>query len=165
MRETNRIVINTGPIIALIAASGDLEILRQLYDQVLVPNEVAQEVLAGGDLGFGISQFTEASWLCRQSTDLVISPFLQNILDRGEASVIQLALSENIGMVCIDETLGRRAARLNGLQLTGSVGILLRAKLEGHLVSVKTALERMRMHGIWLSEKVMHVALREAGEL
>lgn len=165
MRETKRIVINTGPILALIAASGDLEILRRLYDEVLVPNEVAQEVLAGGQLGFGISQFTAASWLCRWSTDLDISPFLQNTLDRGEASVIQLALSENIGTVCIDETPGRRAARLNGLQLTGSAGILLRAKREGHIVSVKAALEQMRMHGIWLSEKVVQVALREAGEL
>lgn len=165
MLEAKRVVINTGPIIALVAACGDLEILRPLYEKVVVPLEVVQEVMAGGSGAFAVTQFNDASWLCRWSSEIVVSPFLQNTLDRGEAAVIQLALSENIDMVCIDETIGRRAARLNGLQLTGSVGILLRAKREGHLASVKTALERMRMHGIWLSEKVLQVALREAGEL
>lgn len=41
-----KIVINTGPIIALIAALGELEILKKIYSKVIVPQEVSQEILA-----------------------------------------------------------------------------------------------------------------------
>ncbi|WP_216594172.1 hypothetical protein [Synechococcus sp. PCC 6312] len=57
-----------------------------------------------------------------------MAPYLLNSLDSGEAAVIQLALNQNIQTVCIDETSGRRIARLNGLNVTGSIGILLKLK-------------------------------------
>jgi predicted nucleic acid-binding protein len=69
-------------------------------------------------------------------TPLNISPLLLNSLDLGEAAVIQLAINENIQTVCIDEAAGRRVARLSGLSLTGTIGILLRAKKEGYPISV-----------------------------
>lgn len=47
MPNTKTIVINTGPTIALVAAVGDLSLLELLYDRVLVPFEVCQEILAG----------------------------------------------------------------------------------------------------------------------
>jgi len=165
MPERKRIVINTGPIIALVAACGDLRMLPLLYEKVLVPFEVAREVRAGGQNGFAVKQFEAAVWLDLWPSEINVSPFLRNTLDSGEAAVIQLALNENISTVCIDEALGRRSARLNGLKLTGSVGILLRAKQEGHIASVRLALTRMRDHGIWLSETVSQAALRESGEL
>ena len=159
-----RIVINTGPLLALIAALGDLSILKSLYKEVLVPAEVGCEILAGGTSGFGVPQFIDASWLNKCEIEQTIPLFLANTLDRGEASVIQLALSEGIKTVCIDEVVGRRAARLNGLSLTGSVGIILRAKREGLLPSVSDAVHKMQKNGIWLSDKVIDFAFRQSGE-
>ena len=51
MPETERIVIDTAPLISLVAALGDLKVLQSLYSQVLVPFEVCQEILAGGSSG------------------------------------------------------------------------------------------------------------------
>ncbi|WP_230968540.1 hypothetical protein [Nostoc sp. WHI] len=103
MLETNIIVINTAPLISIIAAIGDLRILQSLYTQVLVPFEVCQEILVGGARGFGVSEFEDAHWLQKLQIPLNnISPFLLNSLDLGEASVIQLALNENIQTVCMD---------------------------------------------------------------
>ncbi len=82
----------------------------------------------------------------------------------GEAAVIQLALEENIQTVCIDEAVGRRIARLNGLSLTGSIGILLRAKSSGYPLKMQQAIQRMPNRGIRLSSKVIAFALRQAGE-
>ena len=45
------------------------------------------------------------------------------------------------------------------------MGILLRAKREGHIVSIRTVIERMRTHGIWLSERVVQFVLQQSGEL
>ncbi|AVH67466.1 DUF3368 domain-containing protein [Nostoc sp. 'Peltigera membranacea cyanobiont' N6] len=163
MPNTEIIVINTAPIISLVAALGDLDVL-QLYTQVLVPFEVCQELLVGGASGFAVAEFEAATWLKKWPTPLNISPFLLNSLDLGEASVIQLALNESISTVCIDETVGRRIARLSGLNLTGSIGILLRAKQEGYPVLMRQAIERMINRGIRLSETVIAVALRQAEE-
>ena len=92
------------------------------------------------------------------------APILMKSLDKGEAAVIQLAQNENIQTVCIDEAIGRRIARLSGLSVTGSIGVLLRAKREGYPISLREATQRMRQKGVWLSEQVVAFALNQAGE-
>ena len=109
------IVINTGTLLALIAAWGGLQPLQPLYRRVLVPWEVGEEIRRGGVAGFGIAEFEAAGFLQRQAAPVSITPFLRNSLDLGEAAVIQLALNGGIETVCIDETAGRRMARLHRL--------------------------------------------------
>lgn len=163
MPSIQDLVINTGPIIAIVAAWGDLRVL-QLYRRVWVPLEVCKEISAGGAAQFAVAEFKAAHWLKKRTQPLSIAPVLLNTLDRGEAAVIQLALDENIETVCIDEAAGRRMARLNDLSVTGSIGILLRAKSEGYQFLMREAIERMKAHGVWLSDRVIAFALTQAGE-
>lgn len=165
MPETSEIVINTSPLIALVAAWGDLTRLNALYEQVWVPHEVCQEILRGGPRQFAVPEFEQATGLKKQTAPLSVSPFLLNSLDLGEASVIQLALNQAISTVCIDEAVGRRVARLSGLSLTGSVGILLKAKHQDASFSVRAAIARMLSHNIRLSQTVINFALTQAGEM
>lgn len=164
MPSTSQIIINTSPLITLVAAMGDLKILESLYTDVFIPFEVYQEILIGGKTGFAVNEFQSASWLQKESSPLTISPFLFNSLDLGEASVIQLALNKNISTFCIDEAVGRRIARLSGLSVTGSMGILLRAKREGYPLSIKEAIKKMLNHNIYLSQTVIDFVIQEAGE-
>lgn len=156
------IVTNTTPLIALTAATGSLDILRSLYTRVVVPYEVAEEIKAGGKDAFGLDVFEQASWLEINRIPVVLPPYLQNSLDRGEASVIQTALQEGIELACIDEVAGRRIARLSKLSITGSIGILLKAKSMGYPLSIPEAINRMRVRGIWLSERVVRFALEHS---
>lgn len=164
MPETKEIVINTTPILSLIAATGTLDMLPMLYSRVWVPWEVCREIHVGGSDGFAVSEFQQADWLYKQSQPVTIPVLLRNSLDAGEAAVIQLALQEGIPLVAIDENVGRRFARLSGLTLTGSIGILLKAKRLGYPVKITDAVRRMRQRGIWLSDTVVEFAVREAGE-
>ena len=164
MPEPKELIINTTPIIALIAATGSLDMLPLLYHRVWVPFEVCREIEAGGADGFASAEFTRADWLHKQNQAVSVSLLLQNSLDTGEAAVIQLALQQGISLVAIDETVGRRFARLSGLTVTGSIGILLQAKKRGYSLSMLEAVRRMRQRGIWLGDKVVEFALREAGE-
>jgi predicted nucleic acid-binding protein len=157
-----KLVINTCPILALVAATGDLRVLQPLYEQVIVPWEVSQEISAGGPDSYAVKEFDEAEWLLKMQSPTEIPALLRNSLDAGEASVIQLAVSEGVRTVCIDETVGRRIARLSGLSVTGSLGILLRAQREGFEVSIQEAIERMRAKGIWLSERVAMFAVKQS---
>jgi predicted nucleic acid-binding protein len=147
-------------LLALIAGYGDLSFLKKIYKRVLVPFEVCLEIEAGGTTAFGLNEFVQSDFIEKQTVPLEIVQFLKNSLDLGEASVIQLALNQNISTVCIDEAVGRRIARLNGLCLTGSIGVLLRAKSKGIDFSMSEAIERMQSNGIYLSEKVINFALR-----
>lgn len=162
MPKTKQIVINTSPILALIAALGDLSILTSLYQDVFVPLEVSPEIIKGGKSGFGINEFQAVSGLRKLEKFQNISPLLLNSLDLGEASVIQYALDRSIDTVCIDEAVGRRIARLSNLTLTGSVGILIKANQEGFEFSMEEAIANMLKHGIRLSQTVIDVALRES---
>jgi predicted nucleic acid-binding protein len=164
MPEKKVIVINTGPLIALAAATGSLDILQQIYSRVIVPFEVAEEIMAGGQTGFAVPEFQAATFLDKQPHPTTIGTFLHNTLDTGEASVIQTALDFGILTVCIDEAVGRRIARLNGLLVTGSLGILLRAKAEGFPLSVSTMIDNMQRHGIWLAKNLAEAAIKLAGE-
>jgi len=92
-------------------------------------------------------------------------PFLLNALDKGEASVIQLAVNKGITTVCIDEVAGRRIARLLNLKLTGSLGILIRAKKEGFPVIILDCIKKMREKGIFISGELENRALMLSGEI
>ncbi len=59
MPRPQEIVINTGPIIALVAALDDLAILKSLYRKVHVPFEVGVEIMASGANGFSVSQYEQ----------------------------------------------------------------------------------------------------------
>lgn len=157
--STKVVVINTTPLIALTAAIGNLDVLRTLYTRVVVPYEVAEEIRAGGRDAFGLDVFEQASWLEIKLNPVILQPYLRNSLDCGEASVIQTAIQESVQLVCIDEMVGRRIARLSGLNLTGSIGILLKARSMGYPLSIPEALDRMRARGIWLSQSVIRFAL------
>lgn len=164
MPDSKEIVINTTPILSLITATGSLDVLKILYHRVWVPLEVCHEVQKGGASGLGISEFTQAKFLYKQAEPVHIPPLLRNSLDIGEASVIQTALNHDIKLVAIDETVGRRYANLSGLTLTGTLGILLRAKQSGYPLKMTDAIKQMQQQGIWLSTDLIKTALRMACE-
>lgn len=160
MPDNNKtIVTNTSPLIGLVAAWGTLEPLDELYHSVIVPKEVADEILSGGSSNFAVREFRAANFLNVLTQSTALSPFLSNSLDQGEAAVIQLALNRNIETVCIDESIGRRVARMNGLILTGSIGILARYKQELQPdFSLVQAVEKMQGQGIRLGEQIKQFA-------
>jgi hypothetical protein len=79
MPETQEIVINTGPIIALVAAMGDLSVLT-IYRKVWAPLEVGLEIGAGGAAQFALAEFNAASWLQKSEQPIRIAADLLNTL-------------------------------------------------------------------------------------
>lgn len=157
------LVADTGPLVAL-GGIGRLELLRTLYDAVLVPNAVHLEVLAGGTRAVGLSDYKRMNWI-----DVVevnnIDPSLLALLDEGEAAVIALARLHGANSVLIDEQKARKIARsIYGLHVLGSVRVLLDAKRQGLLEDVGAALLGMRDNGYHLHENIVRRALSEAGE-
>jgi len=85
------------------------------------------------------------------------------MLGPGESEAIALAAQHPGALVVLDDLRARRVARDMGLRLTGTVGVLLRAKREGLLTSVSSALARAESVGFRVSIALRDEALRLAG--
>ncbi|WP_200345289.1 DUF3368 domain-containing protein [Halochromatium glycolicum] len=139
---------------------GQLGLLVRLFDRVLVPKTVAEELTAKQD-----SQATRLpNELVTVGPTTALDPLLTEMLDPGEAGVIHTALAERLLQVLIDERKGRKLARLYGLQVFGTARLLVEAKRGGLLASVTQSMEAMRSNGYWIDDKILDWAATVAGE-
>ena len=158
------VVVNSTPIITL-AIVDRLSLLQSLYGTVLIPSAVEQEVLAGGPNRAGAPQLAAAPWIKAVSLKDPRRADLLSDLDRGEAEVIALAQERDADLVVIDERLGRRHARRLGLPLTGTLGVLLKAKTRGLIPEIAPLLETIRREGVRLGDALVEEVLVIAAEV
>ena len=151
------VVSDTSPITALLTIQ-KIDLLRLLYGDVKIPMAVARELLAYHDR---LPDFIQA-------VPVNESPLLDQLkeqLDRGEAEAIVLAKELHADILLIDESLGRKAARLERLPIIGLMGILLIAKKKGLVASMRDLIDRLETEaGFYLSRQVKEKILSVAGE-
>jgi hypothetical protein len=152
-----------------LALLGRLELLRECYGDVLIPPAVWKEVVKQGHGRAGAREVEEAArsgWLKVESpTNELLLRLLKRDLDDGEAEAIALTVEREAEVVLLDESHARRKAAVYGLQKTGVVGLLIRAKVEGKLPSLRQELDRLRQEaGFWISENLYQQALTAVGE-
>lgn len=157
------VVVNATPVIGL-ALINRLDLLQHLYGEVLVPPSVRAEVLAGGPASPGFVELQRAEWILVTELQDPRRADLLSDLDRGEAEVIALAQELNATLVIVDERLARRHARRLGLKLTGTLGVLLKAKERGLVTAVKPLIDQLQRGGFRLADFVITEALQLAGE-
>jgi len=102
---------------------------------------------------------TEVTPLASDTSIPLVTDFGQ-----GEAEVIALGLENPDSRLILDDTLARRIARLHKLQLTGKVGVIVRAKQVGLLTAVSPLLSALREARLWLSDALVTQVLHQAGE-
>lgn len=159
-----RVVSNTSPLI-LLSKIERLELLIQLYGEILVPPAVFAEIeeKPGPEVD-AIRRVKEAGQIRVQS---VADGDLRDVpaeLGPGERESIALALGTGAELILLDDQEGRVLARRRGLAVSGTVGVLVEAKIRGHLASVRTELDRLVDVGFWLAESLYDRVLREVGE-
>jgi len=156
--------LDTGVLITLAAATGSWRVLDALGCPIVVTQTVMDEI-RNGPQGSPGADTPLADCMSVWNEELEISPWLLGVLDQGEASVIALALAQRWPEVAIDESVGRSVAKTSRLRLTGSLGLLIRAKRKGYPVTIAEAIARIRTAGIWIGADVEQAALRLAGEV
>lgn len=137
------IVSNTSPISNL-AKVGQINLLEQLYETVLIPTAVYEELIDERAGETVITAVQSAAWLKIQSVqNQLLVGMLRSIINLGEAEAIALAVEVNATRLLIDERLGRQAAAEQGLRITGVFGILLAAKQQGLIATVKPIMDNL----------------------
>lgn len=155
-----QLVVNTGPLIAL-GRIDAFEVVGQLPIKFIAPPQVAGEIEAGSRLGH---PFTMPGWIDVQPLSRPLARVSVATLDEGEAAVIQLAMERTIETVCIDEWRGRRAAVAAGLRVTGSLGLLGRAKRLGLIEIVRPWVAKLDAAGIHYHRDLLARFLAAMGE-
>jgi predicted nucleic acid-binding protein len=162
------VVSNTSPILAL-SVIGHLDLLKVQFGEVLIPEAVQAELKAETDFRGtkDIRQALKEGWLKVQFVQNIhLAQALAMELDYGEAEAIALALEIESQDILLDESDGRAKARAMGLQVVGVLGILLRAKNNGWIVSLKTVIESLRSEaGFFITADLEHAILKQAGEM
>jgi predicted nucleic acid-binding protein len=159
------IVSNASPLINL-ARINKLDVLRQLYGELLVPEAVWQEVVVKGAGQSGAEQVETAAWIQRaQVTNRALVQGLSQDLDAGEAESIALALEVKAQLLLMDERLGRETARHLGLRYLGLIGVLIEAKRRGLIDRVEPMLVALRVQaGFRISDELYERVLYDEGE-
>ena len=155
-----RIVINTGPLIAL-ARMDALDVAGQLPYQFICPSQVRGELDEGASLGY---ETIAPAWLTVISVSASVSSLSVAALDEAEAAVIQLALEEGLKLVSIDEVKGRRIAAALGLRVVGSLGLVARAKTLGIIPAIRPLIEKAMRDGIYYRDDLVELVLSSVGE-
>jgi predicted nucleic acid-binding protein len=156
------VVLNNTPLVALWAI-GRLDLLRDLFREVLIPRAVEDEFLAV-ETAARQRALNDAPWVKSVPLAQPRRALVYAGLDQGEAEVLTLAEEREARLVIIDERRGRRFAERMGIPLTGSLGILLLAKEAGLIDSVSVWLSKLQEAGLFLAPSLILKTLEIAGE-
>lgn len=159
-------VSNASPLINL-ARIGRLDVLRDLYRELLIPEAVRQEVVVEGEGKPGAMEVARSDWIITQqvSNDEEVK-LLRFDLDAGEAASIVLALEQDADLLLMDDRMGRKLAEHMGLIYTGTVGALIEAKKTGIIESIEPILEDLRDRaGFRMTDSLINHALTLADEM
>ena len=156
----HKVIANTTPLIAL-ANIDRLELLHVLYGTIMVPQAVIDEIVREP----AKQRVQNASWI---KVEAIRDPSQKDIfrarLHAGEVEVIILAREQKADLLIMDDDAAKKTAKFLGFNVTGTLGILLKAKREGYLEKVEPIMNEMIHDGLFISDTVKRFVLKEAGE-
>jgi predicted nucleic acid-binding protein len=155
-------VANASPIIVL-AKAGYLDLLKNLPHELLIPEIVANEILAGPESD-PARQALEAGW----GTRIPSEPFPEDLLEwglgPGETSVLAAARLRPKSHAILDDGAARSCAKTFGIPLLGTLGVILRAKIRGQIPIASEVIRAVHAAGLHLDERTIRSALAGIGE-
>ena len=145
-----KVIVNSTPLISLCKV-GLLDLLKKQYGEITIPEAVFHEVCKKNDTVR--EQISSADWIhIERITETKSKKMYKAKLHDGEVEVMILA-QEQQGehLVIIDDGPARKTAEYLGLNLTGTIGVLIKAKMNGHIDAVMPVIKEMERHGIYMS--------------
>jgi predicted nucleic acid-binding protein len=154
MPLNSEIVISDTSCLILLYKIDELELLDKLSKNVFITPSIKSE--------FGQKL---PDWIkVKEPSDTHYQKILEMDLDEGEASAIALSFEMDNSILILDDLKGRKIADKLNLRYSGTFGLLLRAKQEGIIVSIKPILDKIRNTNFRFSEKLFDSILEQSGE-
>lgn len=158
-----KVIANSTPLIVL-CGIGRLDILKKMYQEIYIPSAVFREITLKND--FVCEQVCLAKeWIhVEQIHDYSERKMYKAKLHDGEVEVMILAQEQKADLLILDDNAAKKTAKYLGLKVTGTLGVLVKAKQQGIIECVRPLLTEMQRNGFYVSRTVESIVLEQAGE-
>ena len=155
------VISDTSPISNLIQI-GRLELLKELFGEIIIPPFVAVEIDNLSQFGVDLTAYHSAQWITIKSPkNLNFVRELEDDLDKGESEAIAVSREINADLLIIDERLGTKKAQEFGLNTIGLLGCLIQAKQNSIIPLVKPIIEELEnIAGFYIGKKLRNRILQ-----
>ena len=150
----HRTIISDTSCLILLANIGELDLLHEVYGQIITTIDIANEY------GEKLPDWVEI----KEVKDKYRQRILEMQIDKGKSSAITLALETSDCTLILDDYKARRMAEQLHLSYTGTIGVIIKAKLLGLIPSIKPLLDKIRQTNFRVSVDIELQALKEANE-
>lgn len=150
-----KVIISDTSCLILLDKVGELKLLNKLFGQIIITQEIAREFNKELPDWFTIEEPTNKTY----------QKILEASLDKGEASAIAFAIEQTDCLLIIDDYKGRKYAEQLGIKITGTLGVIIDAKLNGHIESVKPMLDKIKETDFRLTAELEKKTLEKANEV
>lgn len=159
-----KVVVNTTPLIAL-SHVGQLDLLRRLYGEIIIPEAVYRELSVKTESVCKKAVDSSLDWIRigKIKNQLAKSMYKTQLHD-GEVEVMILSKEIGADVVLIDGANAKKHAKYLDLPVTGTLGILIKARQKGYVEELKPILDQMVQNGIYISQSVIQMCLEQVGE-
>lgn len=157
----DKVIINSTPVIGL-ANIGRLDVLRQMYGTIIIPQAVFDEIKSPS-----VQRQVNANrdWIrVEQINDASQKQMYRAKLHAGEVEVMILAQEKKADLVILDDNAAKKTAKFLGLRVIGTLGILVLAKKRGYIKEVSPVLDALKRDGFFVSDDLCDLVLRQADE-
>ena len=159
-----KVVVNTTPLIAL-SHVGQLDILKKLYGGIIIPKAVYRELSVKTESTCKKAVDRSLEWIRVENIkNQMAKTMYKTQLHDGEVEVMILSKEIAADVVIIDDSNAKKHAKYLGLPVTGTLGVLIKAKREGLINELKPILYQMTENGIYISQSLIELCLKQVGE-
>ncbi|NKQ35501.1 MAG: DUF3368 domain-containing protein [Chloroflexi bacterium] len=146
-------ITNTSPLLYLYRI-GQIDLFPQVFEDVLTVPAVVAELHTGREKGYDVPRPKDYAWLQVVSPQSVPAEWLAGDLGKGELETMALALEHRESIVVLDDGLARRTAQKAGLNVWGTLRVLLEARKYGRLPQMAEIIDALRESGMWISDDI-----------
>lgn len=159
-----KIIVNSTPLIAL-NRIGKLDLLKGIYNEIIIPHAVYEEVIVESNLR-DMNDFIKESGFIKimEIRNHEAKKLFVTSLHKGEVEVMILAKEIDADLCIIDDLLARRYAKYYNLTITGTIGVILKAKELGKIEVVRPIINELIDSGIYIDTKLYDRVLEISGE-
>jgi predicted nucleic acid-binding protein len=147
-------IISDTSCFIILAKVDELELLQKVYGEIITTPDIAAE------FGEALPLWVEIVAVA----DKAKQQLLEIQIDKGESSAIALAIEIPNSTLILDDYKARKIAEQLGINFTGTIGVIIKAKLKGIISSIKPILKKIKETDFRLSIEIELQALKESGE-
>lgn len=161
----HKVVVNTTPLIAL-SHVGQISVLKKLYGEIIIPEAVYKELSVKTESVCKKAVDSSLDWIrVEKIKNLMARDMYKTQLHDGEVEVMILSKEIAADVVIIDDANAKKYAKYLKLPVTGTLGVLMRAKREGYIDRLEPILRQMVERGIYISQNLIELCLKQVGEV